>query len=208
MEDGGFGFADALDLLDWKRRIFRLYDEVRAASEPSVAWAHWREVRERLYRTHPQSPLLPEDRSTYRGVFFEYDPAFRVVAEMRNGVAVPSPIPSSTGGTFAFSRIGTVDFELEGKGLELEVHWNEGYGGGVLLVVADETSGSQTYGGGRYVLDTVKGADLGLDGGRLVLDFNFAFNPSCSFDPRWACPLAPPANHLPLRVEAGERVLS
>ena len=81
-------------------------------------------------------------------------------------------------------------FTLLGEEHELELSWNEGYGGGVLLAVADATSGSETYGGGRYVLDTVKGADLGVDGGRLIVDFNFAYNPSCAFDSRWSCPLA------------------
>jgi len=54
------------------------------------------------------------------------------------------------------------------------------------------------------LLDTVKGADLGGSGDELVLDFNFAFNPSCAYDDSWACPLSPPANRLPVRVEAGE----
>ena len=70
----------------------------------------------------------------------------------------------------------------------------------------DGTSGAETYGGGRYVLDTVKGSDLGLEAGRLVLDFNFAYNPSCSYDPRWVCPLSPPANRLSLTIRAGERM--
>jgi uncharacterized protein (DUF1684 family) len=207
LEEKAFELSDALDLLDWKRRIFRLYEAVRAASEPAAAWEHWREVRERLYRTHPQSPLVPRDRPAYRSSYFVYDPAFRVVAELANGAATPSLIPRSTGGTFAFSRIGVARFVLCGSEHEIEVHWNEGYGGGILVAVADETSGKETYGGGRYVLDTVKGADLGNEGGRLMLDFNFAFSPSCAFDQRWACPLAPPANRLPIRLEAGERVL-
>jgi uncharacterized protein len=63
----------------------------------------------------------------------------------------------------------------------------------------------ETYGGGRYLLDTVKGADLGLDDGRLVLDFNFAYTPSCSYDDSWACPLSPAANRLAVRMAAGER---
>jgi uncharacterized protein (DUF1684 family) len=55
-------------------------------------------------------------------------------------------------------------------------------------------------------MDTVKGSDLGVDAdGRLVLDFNFAYNPSCSYDPRWSCPLAPPANRLAASIRAGER---
>ena len=67
------------------------------------------------------------------------------------------------------------------------------------------TSGRSTYGAGRYLLDTVKGADLGIDGPRLVLDFNFAYNPSCAYDPRFVCPLAPPPNRLAVPIEAGER---
>ena len=63
----------------------------------------------------------------------------------------------------------------------------------------------ETYGAGRYLLDTVKGSDLGSERGRLILDFNFAYNPSCSYDPRWVCPLAPPGNRLPIAIRGGER---
>ncbi len=116
-------------------------------------------------------------------------------------------ISASTGGTFSFTRIGTARFEREGVEHELELDWNDGYGGGIFLAFTDLTSGETTYGGGRYLLDTVKGADLGFDPvrGTAVLDFNFAFNPSCSYDARWACPLAPPANRLPVAVTAGEQ---
>jgi uncharacterized protein (DUF1684 family) len=200
-----FGALEALDLLDWKRRIFALYAEVRADPDPAAAWLHWRDVRTELYRTHPQSPVPADTRAGYGDAFFPYDPAYRVVAEVTDGAPVSSPIPASTGGTFAFSRSGHAHFDLLGCKHELELHWNEGYGGGILVAVVDTTSGRETYGGGRYVLDTVKGADLGNEGGRLVLDFNFAYNPSCAFDRRWACPLAPPSNRLPLRLQVGER---
>jgi len=83
-----------------------------------------------------------------------------------------------------------------------------GYGGGIFLPFRDATAGRDTYGAGRYLLDTVKGADLGSEQGRLVLDFNFAYNPSCSCDDSWTCPFAPPANRLKERVEARERHLS
>ena len=67
------------------------------------------------------------------------------------------------------------------------------------------TSGDKTYGGGRYLLDTVKGADLGCAAeGQTVLNFNFAYNPSCAYSGRWVYPLAPPAKHLPAAVESGE----
>ena len=178
---------------------------MRDASDVEAAWQHWRDTREALYRNHPQSPLPTERRDGFCNTCFPYDPDFRVTAEVSEAPPRPQPLPASTGGTFAFSRAGLARFELAGREHELELHWNEGYGGGLLLAVADETSGRETYSGGRYVLDTVKGAELGLDGDRLVLDFNFAYSPSCAFDPRWSCPLAPPANHLPLRLVAGER---
>ena len=94
--------------------------------------------------------------------------------------------------------LGVVDV----PGGTLDVHWIDVYGGGVFLPVHDATSGTLTYGGGRYVLDTVKGADLG---GALIVDFNFAYAPSCAFDPRWSCPLAPPGNRIDVAIEAGEK---
>lgn len=201
----GFGARDALDLLDWKRRIAALYADVRAADDPARAWERWRDARERLYREHPQSPVPAASRAAYGDAFFAYDPAFRVVAEIVAAERGRSDLPVSTGGTFAFTRVGTARFRLGGETRELDLRWNEGYGGGVLVVVADATSGAETYAGGRYVLDTVKGADLGGTDGTLVLDFNFAFNPSCAFDPSWACPLAPPGSRLPLALRVGER---
>jgi uncharacterized protein (DUF1684 family) len=104
-----------------------------------------------------------------------------------------------------FKPFARAHFELRGVPLALELDWLESYGGGVFLCFRDTTSGTETYGGGRYLLDTVKGADLGQDDGRLVLDFNFAYNPSCCYDPSWVCPLAPPANRLASAVQAGEK---
>ena len=173
MSDASHAHA-ALNLLDWKRRIFALYDDFRRASDAEAGWRHWRDTREELYRTHPQSPVPPDRRAGYRSDCFPYDPAYRVVADITDAPAQPAPLPASTGGTFSFSRIGVAHLTLTGQDQALELYWNEGYGGGILLVIADATSGNETYGGGRYVLDTVKGADLGGDAGGLVLDFNFA----------------------------------
>ena len=99
-------------------------------------------------------------------------------------------------------RFGVVELEWG----TLEVFWIDVYGGGVFIPFRDATSGSLTYGGGRYLLDTIKGADLGMtERGELVLDFNFAYHPSCHYDPRWSCPLAPRENWLTVPIEAGER---
>jgi uncharacterized protein (DUF1684 family) len=90
----------------------------------------------------------------------------------------------------------------------LSLFWLTGYGGGLFLPFRDATNGTQTYGAGRYLLDTAKGADLGSGSapGTIVIDFNFAYQPSCAFYPQWSCPLAPPENRLEQPIEAGERL--
>jgi uncharacterized protein len=192
--------ADTLSLLDWKRRILSLYAAVRAL-EPEAGWELWRETRGELFRTHPQSP-----RPGYTGLaYYDYDPAARVLAELEDLEAPPQPVETSGTEPILFRPFARASFEVRGEPLSLEVAWLAAYGGGLFLSFRDATSGTETYGGGRYLLDTVKGADLGEDDGRLVLDFNFAYNPSCSYDPGWVCPLAPPANRLPVAVDAGER---
>jgi uncharacterized protein (DUF1684 family) len=190
---------ERLELLDWKRRVFALYEEVRSADDPEQAWERWRAVREDLYTTHPQSPRLGAVPR-----YFDYDAQFRVAARVEPTPAELVHVNGSAASVVPFMRFARVRFELLGEPRSLELYWLEAYGGGVFLPFADTTSGRETYGAGRYLLDTVKGADLGGDDRALVLDFNFAYNPSCSYDDRWACPLAPPANRLDVRVEAGE----
>jgi uncharacterized protein len=197
--------ADTLALLDWKRRVFALYAEVRSM-EPESGWTLWRDTRDELFRSHPQSPLPPERRASFERLeYWPYDPAARVLAELEDLDAAPEPVESSGPEPILFRPFARASFELRGEPLALEVSWLAAYGGGVFLSFRDATSGRESYGGGRYLLDTVKGADLGDADGRLVLDFNFAYNPSCSYDPGWVCPLAPPANRLSVAVEAGER---
>jgi uncharacterized protein (DUF1684 family) len=197
--------TDTLALLDWKRHVFDLYAAVRAA-DPEASWGLWRETRDELFRLHPQSPLPPEGRARFDGLqYWPYDPDARVLAELEDIEAPPEPVATSGSEQILFRPFARAHFELRGQPLSLEVYWLTGYGGGAFLPFRDATSGRESYGGGRYVLDTVKGADLGEVDGRLVLDFNFAYNPSCSYDPGWVCPLAPPANRLPVEVRAGER---
>jgi uncharacterized protein len=195
-----------LELLDWKRRIFGLYAEIRASDDPERGWRQWREVRDDLFRTHPQSPLPAAQRSAYGGVpLYDYDPALRVLGTIEEAERERREVASSGESPFSFTRFARVRFELAGP-QSLDLLWLDGYGGGVYLSFADATSGTETYGACRYLLDTVKGSDLGEQDGRLVLDFNFAYNPSCSYDPRWACPLAPPGNRLNVAVRVGERL--
>jgi uncharacterized protein (DUF1684 family) len=194
-----------MTLLDWRRRVAAMYAEVRATAgrDPAGALARFRAERDRLFRDHPDSPLAPDARSGFDGIlYWPYDPAMRFEAIVEPLPAASVAATSLSGEDFRLDRIGRVRLPIG----ELEVYWIAVYGGGVFLPFRDATSGSETYGAGRYLLDTVKGADLGGAGERLVLDFNYAYHPSCAYDPRWSCPLAPPANRLAIPVRAGERL--
>jgi uncharacterized protein len=199
---------DTLDLLDWRRRVFALYAELRTSDDPRGSWERWRRVRGELIRSHPQSPIRdPAARAAFGGPhYFDHDPSARVLAEVEEAEPERVVIEGSADGRFEMTRFGVTRFELGGDGHRLSLYWVEGYGGGVFLSFRDATSGRETYGACRYLLDTVKGADLGVERDRLVLDFNFAYQPSCSYDPTWPCPLAPPENRLPVAVRAGERL--
>jgi uncharacterized protein (DUF1684 family) len=198
--------GDLLDLMDYKRRVLELYAQVRSSPDVARAWRAWRDGRDQLFSSHPQSPLGAEGRSSAAPLtYFDYDPALRVLGQVRGADAAEYGIPTSGNETMTFTRFATVRFPLGRDSMELELYWLHGYGGGLFLPFRDRTSGGETYGAGRYLLDTVKGADLGMEGERLVLDFNFAYNPSCAYDPRWVCPLAPPPNRLDVAIRAGER---
>jgi uncharacterized protein (DUF1684 family) len=214
-EPGDGSLADRLTLADWRRRVAELYVEIRAmaASDPAVALAHWRAVRERLYREHPQSPVPLADRPAFRARHFDHDPSlrFRVTVEaapVTDPAASALSLPNSGADSLSFRRIGVVRLPFPTGEERLSVFWLAGYAGGLFIPFRDATNGTETYGAGRYLVDAAKSADLGSDAttGALTLDFNFATQPSCAFDPRWACPLAPPENRLELAVRAGERL--
>lgn len=163
----------------------------------------WRAARDELFATHPQSAVDPEARSAFVGLsYFPYDPAWRLEGQVEQATDDPVQIGQSS----RFRRLGVARFEAAGQQLSLALYWLDTYGGGVFLPFRDATSGAETYGGGRYLLDTAKGADLGHLDTSVVLDFNFAYHPSCVHSPRWSCPLAPPENTLPVPVRAGERL--
>jgi uncharacterized protein (DUF1684 family) len=197
----------SLAVLDWRRRVFALYAEVRAEPDPATAHRRWCEVRDELFATHPASPVPDADRLAFAGLdVAPYDPAFRFEVAV-DPAAAPAhlDVPTGTDGVVPFERIGVVRLGELG---DLDVWWVASYGGGLFLPVKDGLAGRGTYGGGRYVLDTIKGADLGgaaLGERSLVVDLNFAYNPSCAYDPAWACPLAPPGNVLAAPVPVGER---
>lgn len=193
----------SLTLLDWRRRVAALYAEVRRTPEPVDAHELWRATRDDLFGRHPESPLTPEARASFAGLnVAPYEPALRFELELDTDVAsLRHEVATGTDGVLPLERIGVLHVGSLG---DLDVWWLAVYGGGVFVPVKDALAGRETYGGGRYVIDSVKGADLGGDGRYLVVDFNFAYNPSCAYDLRWACPLAPAGNVVPAPLRAGE----
>ncbi len=191
------------ELLDYRRRVNTLYADVRALLPADAVAAHalWRAGRDDLFGTHPQSAIPAHERAKFNGLAYrEYDPKLTFSAPIRPLPHEKYDVGTSTGDVIPFVRFGAVDLPVG----SLEVFWLDAYGGGVFIPFRDATSGQTTYGGGRYLLDTAKGADLGANGDALVLDFNFAYHPSCHYDPQWVCPLAPPSNRLAVPIEAGE----
>ena len=201
-----------LDLLDWRRTIHELYTEIRndGTDHPS-SFGQFRHVRDNLFEDHPQTPLTDEQLASFSGLkYYAYHPAYRVVATLNRDVEpVEYNMEIGDDGAFTMRQIGAVTFEVPSGTGTLGVYWIEGYGGGVFLPFRDATNKKTTYGGGRYLYDTIKGADLGTDFVKdtMVLDFNYAYHPSCYYNYRWVCPLAPPQNTLDIPIEAGEMLL-
>jgi uncharacterized protein (DUF1684 family) len=215
--------ATWLDLYDWRERVAQMYRErnaaLRAGKNPETVLERFRAQKNELFAKHPQSPFGPEDRATFTGLeYFAYNPALRVEAEMEpltDEALIDTP--SSGPAVMRFPRAARVSFNIAGELASLYAYWIDVYGGGLFLPFRDATNSDETYGAGRYLFDTVKGSDfevmvddgdpaaMGYGGGRILIDFNFSYNPSCAYDVRWICPLAPRENVLPMPIRAGER---
>ncbi|MDT8304376.1 MAG: DUF1684 domain-containing protein [Anaerolineae bacterium] len=199
--------GELVTLADWRRQVAELYAAVRHESDPGYAWRAFRAARDHLFKTHAQSPLAAEQRAAFVSLpYFRYDPAWRVQGTLdeqvsRDTFAVELPAE----GELRYTRVARVHFTVQQTAAVLSLFWLEGYGGGLFLPFRDASNGQTTYPGGRYLYDTIKGADLNSSPERFILDFNFAYNPSCAYNERWVCPLPPPENRLAIPVVAGEQ---
>lgn len=198
-----------LALLDYRRQVADLYGTVRQSSLPlAERWRVWRQGRDHLFAHHPQSALTLAQKHTFTGLaYYAYDPAWRFEATVDTAVEPTIfPIETAHDGIVRAQRVGKVGLTMAGTQVSLSLFWLLGYGGGLFLPFRDMTNGQETYGGGRYLLDTIKHADLGqTSDDKLILDFNYTYNPSCAYNPQWSCPLAPPENWLPVPVPVGEQ---
>jgi uncharacterized protein len=217
--------SDYLDLYDFRQHVARVYRErseaLQAGENPEDVLRHFRERRHDLFASHPQSALDVEQRKSFHGLpYFPYNPDAAVEATLDPNVERQRLLIQTSGEeSMPMSRVALARFSFAGQDAVLSLYWIDVYGGGLFLPFRDTTAPGETYGGGRYLFDTVKGSDfreLRQAAGarrdetrgemrRIVLDFNYAYNPSCAYNYRWSCPLAPPENHLPFPVRAGEK---
>jgi uncharacterized protein (DUF1684 family) len=199
--------TEQLELLDWRRRVSVLYAAVRAETDPAGGHALWRAGRDELFRNHPQSPLPADDPLRETGLpYWPYDPDLRFtlkVAPAREPVRLA--LPTDNDGTTPLTLIGHVDLPTP-LDAGIDLWWLQQYAGGLFVPLRDGSAGHTSYGGGRYLLDTAKSADLGGPPDSLVIDLNFLYHPSCRYDSAWQCPLAPPGNTISATVQAGERM--
>ena len=196
-----------LELSSWRREVSELYAAVRREGDPQQGHALWRAGRDRLFRSHPQSPLAADDPLRASGLpCWPYDPSLRFElllepAQERTQLA----LPTDGDGTTMLSLVGRVRLPPP-LDATVDVWWLKQYAGGLFLPLRDGSAGESSYGGGRYLLDSAKGADLGGSPEELIIDLNFLYHPSCRYAPEWQSPLAPAGNVINAAIRGGERI--
>ncbi len=152
------------------------------------------------------SPLKKEDFEYLR--FYEPNEKFKVVCEFAatKKRAKPFDVPTSSGQTATYTKFGELKFEIDGKPYKLAVYQSlrlrnlPQYRDYLFIPFKDLTNGKESYGGGRYLDLRMKQ----IEGDKIYLDFNKAYNPYCAFSAGYSCPIPPKENHLKVAIEAGE----
>jgi uncharacterized protein len=208
--------SDYLDLYDFRLRVAALYHERRQAllsgQDAETVLQRFRQGRDELFAHHPQSALDEGQRRVFRGLhYFPYNPELCFEVEIDTAVAPTQlTVAMNADESMTMTTVGQVHFTVQGESVALSIYWLNIYGGGLFLPFRDATCPAESYGGGRYLFDTIKGSDFLPAKGKngrigILLDFNYAYNPSCAYNDRWVCPLAPVENRLPVPIRAGEK---
>jgi uncharacterized protein (DUF1684 family) len=163
-----------------------------------------RKKQDRIFKNPETSPLKEKAAGFSHLNYFPIDPGYRVEATFTRTpdskeFAMPTSDPNRKK---RFVKYGTLSFELDGKPYKLAVYKSlrttslnqEDY---LFLPFKDHTNGNSTYGGGRYLdMDMPKGD-------KIILDFNYCYNPYCAYSDGWSCPIPPEENHLEVEINAG-----
>lgn len=156
-----------------------------------------RAEKDMYFRRDPYGPI--EDRTNFNGLnYYPPDPAFQFTLPLQRAEPEPLTFQTSTGDERVYQRIGVVEFEVGGQTAHLAIYKSEDYDE-LFLPFRDATSGTETYGAGRYL------EPVALGSGELLVDFNLAYNPYCAYSDAFSCPLPPVENWLKIAIRAGEK---
>lgn len=208
--------SNYLELYDYRRRVAAMYAERReslqAGENAEMVWRRFRFRRDELFREHPESALDEEQRRSFQSLpYFPYQRDFCVPARIETNIEpVCLSVAKDASEQMTMTSAARLHFTVQGQSATLTLYWLNLYGGGLFLPFRDTTCPVESYGGGRYLFDTIKGSDfLSVPGANpaqyMLLDFNYAYNPSCAYNDRWVCPLAPAENRLTIAIGAGEK---
>ncbi|MBC8281316.1 MAG: DUF1684 domain-containing protein [Chloroflexi bacterium] len=164
--------------------------------------ADFRKAKDHYFEGDPNSPLTPEQRKRFRGLqYFEENEDLQFilkVEEFPDNAKNLIQMATSSGDTAPHTRWGQLKFDVDGVPVVLVVY-RSARGDDYFLPFMDSTTGLASYAAGRYL-------DLPATGdGRLVVDFNYAYNPYCAYNAGWNCPMPPSENKLPVVIDAGEK---
>ncbi|MBM4410365.1 MAG: DUF1684 domain-containing protein [Chloroflexi bacterium] len=166
-------------------------------SEPTELETY-RAAKDAFFRDEPESPLPASQRRTFRGLTY-YAEAPALVFEVTPEPYDDPEIVEFGGDTREYQRWARIRFAVDGVEQSLTV-FRQPYSGELFLPFVDAGAWSETYGAGRYLDLPV------LEGGRLLVDFNYAYHPYCAYNPGYSCPIPPAENRLPVSIRAGERL--
>ncbi len=206
-----------LDLYDFRVRVTDMYQRRNAAllangADDAAILHRFRQERDGIFARHPQSALDEEQKRSFKGIpYFPFNPAMRFAVTVDFDVEhKQQEVVMNASESMKMTTVGHLHFPVEQQEATLSLYWLDIYGGGLFLPFRDATSPKESYGAGRYLFDTIKGSNFlssSDENGhmQIVLDFNYAYNPSCAYNDAWTCPLAPIENRLSVAISAGEK---
>ena len=194
--------------------IFNLLLILSCNSQDKRALVGETEYQQKLnasYKDASKSPLKKKDLKNFKGLdFFPIDSTFIVTAKLiRTENALTFEMATTTDRKPLYKEFGKLNFTLKGKDLELTIYKSqddlrdEKYKDYLFLPFTDNTSGNESYGGGRYM--DVMITDISEEN-IVTLNFNNTYNPYCAYNNRYSCPLTPRKNHLDVAIKAGIKV--
>lgn len=163
----------------------------------------FRQKRDLFFKSDPSSPLKDADRKRFKGlIYYPIDLRYAITGVIERYSTDSKPIytnlPTNKERERKYVKYGRFRFRWEKKEYVLQIYRPLG-GDELFLPFKDKTSGKETYVHGRYLFIEP------MAGGKVLVDFNRAYNPFCQFSEKYTCPFAPEENDLPFAVEAGEK---